>query len=135
MVKVISDLIGDQTPTADIKELAVYFMTPVIGANGNTVSFEMQRVVCSRVRNYYSVDEILEDQVALPLNKNNYSIQMLKKHIAMDARRGFGFEIQGYPLVAYCGASVYEKPIALVREGGTSRYILNPNFSNMVKRT
>ncbi len=134
MVKLITDLIGDQTPAPSVKDISVYFIVPIIGKSGNTESFQMQRVVPDRVKNYYSIDEILEDTDALPLNVKKYTPELLRKHIGMDCRRGLGFLLEDYPLVAYAGVGAYDKPIASITINNTVRYILNPNFSNMVKR-
>jgi hypothetical protein len=134
MVKSITDLIGDQTPLPSVKDIAVYFMVPVVGMSGNTESFQMQRVVCERVRNYYSIEEILDDYSILPENSKKYTVEVLKRHIASDSRRGMGTHLPEHNIVAYSGAGAYDKPIASINVGGTVRYILNPNFSNMVKR-
>jgi hypothetical protein len=133
----ITDLIGDQSPTLnqDPNNHSVYFMVPIVNDRGAVKDFAMQRVICNRAKAYFSLEELLEDKQLLPDNAKAYSIDMLKRHIAADAKRGFGAKVRDYPLVAYVGRSGFDKPVAQVRrDTGDLIYYVSPIFSSLVKR-
>ena len=133
----ITDLIGDQSPTGtqDANNHQVYFRIPVVNAAGQTTSFAMHRVVCNAAQAYYSIDELLGDTRLLPPNRKVHSVNMLMRFIAEDSRQGLGVKVRDYPLVAYAGRSVFDKPIAAVRTvSGDVRYYASPVFQNAVKR-
>ena len=133
-VRSITELIGNQTPR-DFNggDYSVYFMVPVIV--NNIIDFKFQRVPIKSARNYYSIQEILENETLIPPNSKGYDIKTIQKHLAVDSRRGFGVEYPDYGIVAYSGKHSFDKPIASATEpNGTVKYFANPIISNLIKR-
>lgn len=88
---------------------------------------------------YESIEQLFADEKLLSPNTEKYSVKVLQKHIMLDCMRGLGTEYPEYGIVAYSGASLFDKPIvSMVFDEGKAteyvRYFPTPDFSKLVKR-
>lgn len=134
----MNPLYGDQ-PLADYFN----YLTVVQVSNPrnalSTSSFIIARCSISNVPSYATLEDLFADRNLLPENRKKYPVEQLKRHVMYDSERTFGVEYPKYGIVAYSGASIYDRPImAMAHNIGQpnefKRYMPTPDFAKLVKR-